>query len=90
MGATLNRNKPFGEVYGEGVTHRFEQDGKLFDNAGNEIEAQPEPQEPQDQASEPAADAAPARRGRKPKQVDQASEPAADAGADQISAQMAG
>lgn len=81
MGATLNRNKPFGEVYGEGVTHRYEQDGKLFDNAGNEIE------QPQTEAGEPAADAAPARRGRKPKATEPASEPAAEA--DQISAQMA-
>ena len=37
--AVLDRTKPFGEVYGIGIKHRFEQAGKLFDHQGNEIDA---------------------------------------------------
>lgn len=41
---TLDRKKPFGEVYGADVAHRYEQDGKLFDDAGNEMDAEDEPE----------------------------------------------
>ena len=37
MTAKLDRSKPYGEVHGENVTHRFEQDHKCFDQEGNEI-----------------------------------------------------
>lgn len=36
---TLNRSKPYGEAYGHGLAHRYEQDGILFDAAGNECVA---------------------------------------------------
>ena len=39
--STLNRKKPFGEVYGIGVSWRYEQDGKRFDHEGVEIGAKP-------------------------------------------------
>lgn len=32
--STLDRSKPFGEVYGSGVSHRYEQGGRLFDHEG--------------------------------------------------------
>jgi len=32
----LDRSRPYGEVFGPSA-HRYEQDGRLFDNAGNEI-----------------------------------------------------
>lgn len=35
---TLDRTKPYAETYG-GAGHRYEQDGLLFDNQGNEISA---------------------------------------------------
>jgi hypothetical protein len=35
----LNRNKPFGQVYNHPAAH-FEQDGKLFDAHGRDIEPQ--------------------------------------------------
>lgn len=38
MGAKLDRTKPYGETHGNGLV-RFEQDGKQFDVAGNEIES---------------------------------------------------
>jgi hypothetical protein len=35
--ATLDRKKPYGEVHGENVPHRYEQDGKCFGQDGEEI-----------------------------------------------------
>jgi hypothetical protein len=35
----LNRNKPYGEVGGLGIAHKYEQDGKLFDADGKEMTA---------------------------------------------------
>jgi hypothetical protein len=33
----LDRNKPYGEVFGAQDGHRFEQGGKKFDNSGDEV-----------------------------------------------------
>lgn len=35
--STLDRNKPFGVVFGGYTEARYEQDGKLYDGAGNEL-----------------------------------------------------
>lgn len=35
--AKLDRSRSYGEVYGQGVRHQYEQDGKLFDHNGIEI-----------------------------------------------------
>lgn len=35
---TLNRKKHFATVFGTGINHRFEQDGKLFDHDGMEVD----------------------------------------------------
>lgn len=34
----LNRNKPFGEVYGVGATHKYEQGGQLFNDQGLQVD----------------------------------------------------
>ncbi len=34
---TLNRSKPFAEIYGESAPYRYEQDGKGFDQEGKEV-----------------------------------------------------
>lgn len=70
----LDRKKPFGEVYGAGVAHRYEQDGKLFDDDGNEIGSE----EPADKPTVEAKTAA--KYGRKAKHDDSD---------DQVGAQMA-
>ncbi len=36
MSAKLDRKRPFGQVYGQ-ASHCYEQDGKLFDNEGDEV-----------------------------------------------------
>lgn len=73
---TLDRKKPFGEVYGADVAHRYEQDGKLFDDAGNEMDAEDQP------APEAVVEAKTAAKyGRKAKHDDSD---------DQVGAQMAG
>lgn len=51
---TLDRSKPFAEVWGGSVKHRYEQDGRKFDGSGNEIG------EPGAAAPAPAAASAPA------------------------------
>ena len=33
----LDKSKPYGQVFGDGVAHSFEQDGRQFDHEGNEI-----------------------------------------------------
>ena len=33
----LDRTKPFGQVFGYGPAHAFEQDGRIFDHEGNEV-----------------------------------------------------
>jgi len=35
--ARLDRNRAFGVVYGSGVGHSFEQDGRCFDQDGEEV-----------------------------------------------------
>lgn len=39
MSGKIDFNRPYGQVYG-GALHTFEQDGKLFDGAGNEIQGE--------------------------------------------------
>lgn len=39
--ATLDRSRSYGTVYGAGPAHAFEQDGIVFDFAGNEVGAAP-------------------------------------------------
>lgn len=34
----LNRNKPYGEVYGPNITHKYEQDGRLFNHKGIQVD----------------------------------------------------
>lgn len=46
----LDKSRPYGEVYGEGVTHRYEQDGKRFDNSENEIADEAPPPSPADES----------------------------------------
>lgn len=73
----LDRDKPFGTVFGGYTEARYEQDGKLFDGAGKElkrgtsgettgpaIKAEPEPESkpaPKPAAKKPAAKKAPAK-----------------------------
>ena len=35
--ARLDRNRSFGVVYGSGLGHSFEQDGRCFDQDGEEV-----------------------------------------------------
>ena len=35
----LDRSKSFGAVYGDSISHSFEQDGRYFDHEGNEVGA---------------------------------------------------
>lgn len=35
--AKFDPKKPHGETFGDGATHRYEQDGKFFDANGNEV-----------------------------------------------------
>lgn len=56
----LDRSKPFGTVYGP-ANHAFEQDGRLFDQAGNEVGAEP------DDLAAPVAK----NKGGRPKKVDE-------------------
>ena len=61
---TLDRSQPYGEVCGASDGHRYEQNGKLYDNHGN-LFVPPEPQaadpaSPDAGASKPPADAKPA------------------------------
>lgn len=37
MAATLDRKRPYGEVFGDSAPHRYEQDGKYFDHEGKQI-----------------------------------------------------
>lgn len=72
MSNTLNRKKPYGEIWGANTNARFHQDGKYFDAAGEQVvmEGAPAPDEaktpptasgPSD-AERSAADAALAQR----------------------------
>ena len=72
---TLDRSKPYGEVYGEGQA-RFEQDHILFDAQGHALTEAEQPAEPV------------AKRVRKPAEPTAEAEPtAADA---QLDAQLQG
>jgi hypothetical protein len=35
----LDKSKPHGEAFGEGVKHKYVQDDKLFDKNGDEVDA---------------------------------------------------
>lgn len=52
---TLDRNKPYGEVFGAGSA-RFEQDHILFDAQGNALTEAPEiePEQPKKRGRKPA------------------------------------
>ena len=56
MSGKIDFTRAFGQVYGE-ASHTFEQDGKMFDGAGFEV-----------QASEPAPEDAPAADAKAPRQ----------------------
>lgn len=61
--ATLNRQKPYAEVFGGDGPVRFEQDGKGFDVHGNQVTGPPDADEEQ---AETADDETPRKRGKKP------------------------
>lgn len=53
MSRKLDTSKPYAEVFGDGEKHRYEQDGRRFDNSGEEIieaKADGGDQEPQPEA----------------------------------------
>lgn len=43
---TLDKQKPYGTVYGDQLGRCYEQDGVVFDAEGNEWKAPPPPPEP--------------------------------------------
>ena len=53
---SLNRNRPYGEIWGGSVPARFVQDGRFFDQAGEEVQLEPH----QYDAADPETTAAPA------------------------------
>jgi hypothetical protein len=61
--ATLNRQKPYAEVFGGDSPVRFEQDGKGFDVHGNQVAGPPDAAEGQ---AETVDGETPRKRGKKP------------------------
>ena len=50
----LDRSRGYGEIFGDAGNARYEQDGHLFDAAGNEIESRPKRGRPKASASDEA------------------------------------
>ena len=48
----LDRSRGYGEIFGDAGNARYEQDGRLFDAAGNEIESRPKRGRPKASATD--------------------------------------
>lgn len=48
----LDRSRGYGEIFGDSGDARYEQDGRLFDAAGNEIESRPKRGRPKASATD--------------------------------------
>lgn len=51
----LNKNRPYGHIFGDGHPGTYEQDGKFFDGGGNQLQIESKNQESDDSEDSPEA-----------------------------------